>query len=134
MNKQLTDLFLDIINYAEAGIHTSFSFITTIGEFFQIRKSLKAVECTISCLEASMRRIFKSYCREVEKQQGDLKKLFVYNTLRNTNVFYLKEYEILLDMLDEYKTYIAAGNFLSDVILLRERLPENFRDYRKEEK
>jgi hypothetical protein len=58
-----------------------------------------------------MKKLFKSYCREVSEGTADVNTLFAYIRLRDVIAFYEEELDTLQRMLDDYDNYLGQGNF-----------------------
>lgn len=129
MNTQSQKLLTNIIDYAETGEPITFHFIRTWREYSTIRKSARRTKLLVKSLQASHNKVFKRYCKSIPDRKTSFTQLLVCNTLKSTAAFYLAEYRILQDMIEEFESYLLAGNLL-DAILLGYRSENKLWDHR----
>jgi hypothetical protein len=103
-------LLLDILNQAEERPMT-FQFITSWREFSFYQQKTYGTKIVIRTLKSAMKKLFKSYCREVSEGTADVNTLFAYIRLRDVIAFYEEELDTLQRMLDDYDNYLGQGNF-----------------------
>jgi hypothetical protein len=127
----LQNLIHQLINRAESGEHTAFSYIQTWREYVIVRETRKIFRSYVKGLRATSETLFKHYCRDLVSQKEQFSKLLTCSVLDNAAVFYEGEINILEDMLDEYETYLFSGNWL-DFLFLRQRPYEKLWDHRKD--
>ena len=127
----IKELLSILLERAAEGEHCEFKLITTWREYWFVRRSMQSLKVIIRTLTKSYHRTFKRYCREVSKGNPSVAKLFACNALQTAIDFYIAEYNIQFDMVDEFETYAAKGKFL-DSLLFGARLEQDMWDHRKD--
>lgn len=121
-----------LIERASSGEHVPFKLIQTIQECFRTRTSRRAVKRVVKSLQASQDRLFKQYCKSIPSGKADVNTLLVCGVLKKTLGFYVEEYQILTDMIDEYDEYLLTDvNNLIGSILFEERPANKQWDHRE---
>ena len=118
-----------IITRAEKDDHTVFELLRNGPEYVIMRDKRKGTKFIIKTLQSNIKRLFKKYCEAIPQQDADITLLIVCSTLRTVCDFYIKDLEIINDMLDEYETYLLSGNFL-DFVFFWERPEDKLYDHR----
>ena len=129
MDTDIKELLVKLIDQAEASKNVEFRYIRSWKEYREVRKAHKYNKAVTKLLQASAKTVLKKYCKEVAEQRGQFNKLLVYRSLTSAAEFYNKDTEVLADMLDEYETYLVAGNFL-DLLTGSQRPFNKFWDHR----
>lgn len=101
-----------LIEYARAGKHIEFQFITTWRVYKFYKKERKALRLVVKCLRKGCKNLLNNYCKNVKNGSADVINLVVLATLTNTLEFYIEELKILEDMIYEYNAYLLDGNLV----------------------
>jgi hypothetical protein len=123
-------LLADLVKRAETGEHIKFEFIRDWKMYQSRRISYKATKMLVRSLKYSTKSLFKEYCKAVPNESADATKLLVRNVLLKTTKFYERECDILLDMIDEYETYLLYNFNIIFACLGEIRPISELRDYR----
>jgi hypothetical protein len=126
-------LFNELVEAAAAGKHTNFEFIRNITEMFVIKQSKKSLEKVVAVFEILSAEAYNLYCKQVRSGTDDFNLLYAYTQYKNCTKFYIDELMTANDMLNEYWNYVLSGHILSQFLLLRNRAPEDLRDFRRED-
>jgi hypothetical protein len=119
----------ELASFTEAGEHTKFQLLQNWQEYRFTRKVRYSLVVLTKSLLTSANKQLHNYCVDVVEGTTKVFNLIAYvSTIRILN-FYLEELRIVEDMLDEYETYLLAGNWL-DFVLGLQRTPDKLRDYR----
>ena len=129
MDIDIKELLVNLIDQAETSKNIEFRYIRAWNEYREVCKAYKYKKAVTKLLLASADTIFKKYCKEVSKQHGQFNKLLGYRSLASAAEFYSKDTKVIADMIDEYETYLLAGNFL-DFILGTQRSLDKMWDHR----
>ena len=113
MDTTTPTLLLELIEHAESGEHIKFNLITTWEDYLNVYSRLSAQASILKALRKGSKKLFKSYCKAVKKQESDVTMLLVKQALDDTCKFYEEEYNTLHSMLDEYEIYLLAGNLMN---------------------
>ena len=104
---EVQQLIDDLINQAESGEHSEYKLITTWAEYRFYLGQQRSLKTVIKVLRNCSNFIFNLYCKEVELGTGDFNKMLAYSQLRDTIMYYDKEYQIIKKMNDEYDNYLG---------------------------
>lgn len=129
---EFQEMILKIIEHAETAKLSEFQLITTWVEYRNYKGKRKAFKLLVKGLHKSSDRLFKKYCNAVTAGVSDFTTLLAYQRLIATKEFYEKEIETLTDMIDEYETYLFAGDLFWAFIGFRRR-EEDMLDFRKKD-
>lgn len=99
-------LLADLVKHAETGEHIKFEFIRDWKTYQSRRLSYKATKMLVRSLKYSTKSLFREHCKAVTNGSADAMKLLVRNVLLKAAEFYEHECDILLDIIDEYETYL----------------------------
>ena len=130
MNKT-HELLNSLLEHVESGEHIKFQFIRTWREYLELRANKRVLHSVIKSLLASKSRTFKHYCKDIESGNQQFNKLLACNALSSAATFYSEDLSILIDMLDEYETYLISGN-IADIFLLDTRPDSELWDHRSD--
>ena len=130
MNKT-HELLNSLLEHVESGEHIKFQFIRTWREYLELRANKRVLHSVIKSLLASKSITFKHYCKDIESGNQQFNKLLACNALSSAATFYSEDLSILIDMLDEYETYLISGN-LADIFLLDTRPDSELWDHRSD--
>ena len=103
----------ELIENADAGQHRQFQFLRSWGEYSRARSVRRLLWLTVSSIEKTADKLFKKYCSKVAACGSDLNEILAYCATKKVLNFYIKELEIITDMIQEYEAWLAAGNFLA---------------------
>jgi hypothetical protein len=123
-------LLADLVKRAETGEHTKFEFIRDIRTYRSRRLNYRATKMLVRSLRYSTKRLLKEYCKAIPDGTADPMKLLARNVLLKTLKFYELECKIILDMIDEYETYLLYGFNIISHYLGEIRPISELRDYR----
>jgi hypothetical protein len=129
LDEQTQKILAGILEYAEAGQHIEFRFLESWHEYNTMKQKRKLAKRLVNNLRYTHRLLFKKYCQEISEHTTQITKLLVCNTIKNAAEFYLKEFDTITEMIEEYECYLLSGNFL-DFIFYGERPEHKMKDYR----
>lgn len=129
LSTQTKHLLIELIEHAEKDEHVSFKFIRTWQDYLTLRTSRKVIKSIIKSLMTAQKNLFRRYCKDISAGHPEFNRLLACDTLKSTISFYREEHMTIVNMLDEYETYLLSGN-LSDVFLLEQRPEDKLWDYR----
>ena len=112
------NLVSELASFTDAGEHTKFQLLQNWQEYKFTRKVRYSLQVLVNSLQLSIDRQLKAYCKTVTTGNADVYSLLAFNYTRKILVFYLEELVIIEDMLYEYETYLASGNWLDFVFNL----------------
>lgn len=117
----MDEIFLDILNYASAEEHTKFRRLQNSTEYIESRLTRMSIKVLIRSLQSAANQVFKKYCKDVAKQQANVDSILAYNKFQYIIRFYKEEFRLIDEILNEYETYLAEGNFIDAFVLGKER-------------
>lgn len=124
-------LLSELTAFTEAGEHTKFELLQNWQEYRFTRKVRYALRILTGSLRRSADKLFKSYCNNVILGTSDVHELLAYRQIVNIYDFYLEELSIVDNMLDEYESYLLAGNWW-DFVFNSQRPIDKLWDHRGE--
>lgn len=104
-------IILNILKYAETGQLIEFHLIKSWREFKYYWQQYRSTKLIIKTLEASVKKLFNSYCKDIIARVSDVNKILAYVQLQGVIAFYKKDLNTLKKMLDEYDEYLGQGHF-----------------------
>jgi hypothetical protein len=125
------NILSELLSFTEAGEHTKFQLLQSWREYLFTRKVRYSLKILTNSLQASADKLFKSYCSGVAAGASDVHELLAYSQVIKIYRFYLEELKIIDDMLNEYESYLIAGNWL-DFIFNTQRPVDKLWDHRGE--
>jgi hypothetical protein len=125
------ELFKSLVATALSGKHTDFELLKNITEWQVIRESKRGLRKVIELFENLAAAVYDEYCELVLKGKQDFNMIYAVTQYRYCAEFYKEELNTTISMTDEYWTYIQAGHFIDQFILLRDREAWDMWDFRK---
>lgn len=129
MDEQTQKILAGILDYAEAGQHLEFRLLESWHEYNTMKQKRKLAKQLINNLCYTHKLLFKKYCQEIPEHTTQVTKLLICNTMKTAAEFYLKERDIMSEMIEEYECYLLSGNFL-DFLFYSKRPEHKMKDYR----
>ena len=129
-DKTQEKFFTDLVERALKGKQSVFEFIRSWSERRSLKTYQLGIEAIIRIFSNLCDETYKTYVSHIETGTQDLQTLLALKQFRHCREFYEKEREVVLDMVDEYWTYILSGHIL-DTLFGTYRTIEDLWDYRK---
>lgn len=129
---EFQEMIMKVIEHSETAKLSEFQLITTWAEYRKFKGKRKAFKLLVNGLRKSSNRLFERHCRAVTAGISDVTTLLAYQRLYAAMEFYKKEVETLVDMIDEYETYLFSGDLFWAYIGFRRR-EEDMVDFRKKD-
>lgn len=123
------DWLVQLIDRAQKKKFSEFQIIRNWAEYKAAREIRQALTAVTSCLEKSLRKVLKGYCKDIVKGTAKVDTILVYNILKDTYKFYQKELETINYTIWEYEAYLLAGNYLN-AFFGAERTDDDLQDHR----
>lgn len=120
---------IQLINRAQKGEFSEFQILRNWAEYKAAREIRQALTSINKCLEKSLKKVLKGYCKDIIEGTSKVENIIAYNILKNTHNFYQKELETLNCTIWEYEAYLLAGNYLGAFFGV-ERTDDDLQDYR----
>jgi hypothetical protein len=121
----------DLIKRAELKKHRQFQFLQNWHEYSNARKIRRAHILLVASLKKSTKKLLKKYCKAIAAGNADVTQLIAYRSIKQVLSFYEEELKIISDMIEEYESYLASGNW-SDFIFCTQRPLDKLWDHRGE--
>ena len=112
------DIISDLIARAETAEHRQFHLLESWRDYTRAKKLRRAERFLVYSIRQSVNRLFRNYCKSVNKGDSAVLTLIAYCTSKKVLRFYEEELNILSDMITEYEYYLAAGNFIDFIFAL----------------
>ena len=125
------ELFKSLVTSALSGKHTNFELIKNITEWQVIRESKRGLKKVIELFENLAVEVYNEYCKTVRQGKQDFTMIYAVAQYQYCAEFYKDELKTTVSMTDEYWTYIQAGHFIDQFILLKDREAWDLWDFRK---
>lgn len=106
------NILLELAHYTEAGEHTKFQLLRNWQEYRFTCRAKMTLKILTKTLRATANKTFKGYCKAVAAGNADLNKLLAYKYTVKILNFYVKELEIITNMVYEYEAYLMEGHLL----------------------
>ena len=103
----------DIIKRAASGEHVKFEFIRDWQTYRRRKANRTSIRLVIAGLNHSLAVLLRKHCEQVIDGSGSAVNLLVRNVVQTTKSFYEIELAVIEDMINEYETYLANGNWLN---------------------
>ena len=114
--KSNEELLSELMDNAGSGKHTQFQFIRSWQQYLNIKRQYRGQVLLVSSIEASAKKLFKNYCRDVAEGKTKIVNLIAYQAVNKVLLFYREELEIIRDMIYEYDAYLLDSNLLNAAI------------------
>lgn len=105
----------EIIDKALSNKHSNIEKINNINEYFAAKTLANGLYKLSSSFSKSAIKTYKEYINNLKKKIDVVQLLIDYRVLRQCENFYLEEYFIVLDSIDEYREYLASNNFIKSL-------------------
>lgn len=105
----------EIIDKALSNKHSNIKKINNINEYFAAKTLANGLYKLSSSFSKSAIKTYKEYINNLKKKIDVVQLLIDYRVLRQCENFYLEEYFIVLDSIDEYRDYLASNNFIKSL-------------------
>lgn len=105
----------EIIDKALSNKHSNIEKINNINEYFAAKTLANGLYKLSSSFSKSAVKTYKEYINNLKKKIDVVQLLIDYRVLRQCENFYLEEYFIVLDSIDEYRDYLASNNFIKSL-------------------
>lgn len=105
----------EIIDKALSNKHSNIEKINNINEYFAAKTLANGLYKLSSSFSKSAIKTYKEYINNLKKKIDVVQLLIDYRVLRQCENFYLEEYFIVLDSIDEYRDYLASNNFIKSL-------------------
>lgn len=123
------DWLVQLIDRAQKKKFSEFQIIRNWAEYKAAREIRQALTAVTNCLEKSLRKVLKGYCKDIVKGTAKVDTILAYNILKDTYKFYQKELETINYTIWEYEAYLLAGNYLN-AFFGAERTDDDLQDHR----
>jgi hypothetical protein len=110
------NLFKELASYTDAGEHTKFNLLRNKQEYKQMKNVRYSLVVLTRYLQTTADRQINNYCKDIINATTDVYKLLAYVYVNKILNFYLKELEIVSDMVYEYECYLSCLNWLDFVL------------------
>ena len=107
----MTNFTAELFEAAEAQQHRQFQFLRTWGEYSRARKVRKLLRLTVNSIDKTADRLFNKYCKTIKAGRSDFNLLLAYQATDKILWYWVEEFRIVVDMIEEYEAYLACGNF-----------------------
>lgn len=124
------ELFKELVTVALAKKASSFEFIKNRLEWQVARESKRGLKKVIKLFNNLSKAAFKTYCGQVQDGSADFNLLYAYTQYQSCEQFYKEELAMVIDMQDEYRSYLASGHFLEQFVFNYQRDPDDLFDFR----
>ena len=105
----------EILDKALSNKHSNIEKINNINEYFAAKTLANGLYKLSSSFSKSAIKTYKEYINNLKKKIDVVQLLIDYRVLRQCENFYLEEYFIVLDSIDEYRDYLASNNFIKSL-------------------
>ena len=129
-DKTQEKFFTDLVERALKGKQSVFEFIRSWPERRSLKTYQLGIDAIIKIFSNLCDETYKTYISHVKTGTQDLQTLLALKQFRQCREFYKKERDIVLDMVDEYWTYILSGHIL-DTLFGTYRTVEDLWDHRE---
>lgn len=128
-DKTEEQFFGQLVERALNGKQSNFEFIRSWAERYSVKEYQFGVAAVIRVFQELCNATYRSYVTQIKTGTQDIQILLVLKQFRQCLGFYLKEYQIVKDMLEEYSEYLWCWHFL-DPLLGTYRREEDLWDHR----
>ena len=104
---------------ANEGKNLKFEYIDQLGEYFMLSRYRKALKKIVQNYNNVAWKLYDKYCSLVSTYSNkdlDLDSLLTIKACENCIVYYTNDISTLDNMLQEFRSYIFNGHFISTVI------------------
>lgn len=131
-DNETQQIILTILEQAETGKHEKFKYIVDFDQYQDYRKQYTYYKVLLKVLHRSAKKLLDDYCRTVTSGISDINQLLGYRQLILVIKYYDKEIDTTIKMLEDYESYLRAGNFWRSYFLGETRIvpysPEHWED------
>ena len=115
-DKEFYDMIEKLIKHALEEDHTKFVQLRSLSEYRNFRSIVRSYRAVIVGLEAGVKRLSKSYYKDITCGCNDTTKAMAYRQMLDVVDFYYQEIYIINQMLKEYRLYLQDGHLLSALL------------------
>lgn len=115
-NESFQEMIEKLLRHAMQGESTKFVQLRFWSEYRYFKDILRSYRVVLNGLTAGAKRLYKSYCKDVELGTDTPSKAAAYKQMLNVLSFYEHEIETISDMLREYKLYLLDGHFINSFL------------------
>ena len=117
-----------LIERAQKKDYNKFELIRSADEYFARRKQCKALKYAAIGFNEAAVDMYNTYLDLIDKGEDTFEVLLAYTELVRCFKFYLKDHEIVKDMLKEYMCYTRDGRIIKNFLLNFYRPDEHMTD------
>lgn len=131
INEEMTneEIFNELIAQALEGKHTPFEFIRNFSQLLFALDCRRDRKNLLKLFQKLEKDFIKEYTNQIRSNSQDINLVTSIKQLATVKDYYIKEVNILSDMVSEYKAYVLNGH-ITDTILGIERAEEDLYDFR----
>ncbi len=127
------ELFKALTERALVGTHSSWEWVRTLAECCVLYQAKRGLLKIVELYENVSAAVYREYCSQVLAGTAEFEMILAVKQFQVCKEFYIKEADLIKDMLDEYDAYVGSGHFLDQVVFGKTRETWHLWDHRKED-
>lgn len=130
MTNEEKELGQAVLDRVQNNQYSEFSLLTSLQAFKGAKLYRGVIKKVKEGFKAEATRCFNKYLQDAANNKADFRDLLKFRDLRHCYNFYQKEYNIIDDMIDEFRCYLRSNENFIRLRLGKVRTEEEMVDFR----